>query len=131
MPHKLAMVEGARNVARNWNGGLYVHCANGHGRSSCFAALVIMLRGETDNWKEAFRMMKSHRKYINIQAPQKRMMDELQQLLQNEINAAVAANKSNSINNNSSRISTSGVGVHAGVKPSNIDSDEAEDKPLM
>lgn len=85
MPDTMAMLRGARKVAREWNGGLYVHCANGHGRSSCFAALVMLFRRQASSWREAFKMMRTHRQYIHIQAPQERIMEKLEAIILKEL----------------------------------------------
>lgn len=87
MPDKMLLLNKARLVADTWEGGIYVHCANGHGRSSCFAALVLVFRGLAADWKQAFSLMKAHRKYISVQAPQIAMMNELQAMIEPELRA--------------------------------------------
>lgn len=87
MPRMQDLIDKARTVADEWEGGVYVHCANGHGRSSCFAALVMLFRGMCPDWKTAFAEMKKQRKYINIQGPQIAMMNEIQAIIQPELDA--------------------------------------------
>eukprot|EP01138_Halocafeteria_seosinensis_P009239 gb/GECG01009442.1/.p1 GENE.gb/GECG01009442.1/~~gb/GECG01009442.1/.p1 ORF type:complete len:261 (+),score=14.84 gb/GECG01009442.1/:1-783(+) len=59
----------------------YIHCANGHGRSSSLAALMMVIQGVQVNWRDAFEEMKKHRPLINIQPPQERILDRAQALL--------------------------------------------------
>eukprot|EP01029_Cantina_marsupialis_P029704 TRINITY_DN782031_c0_g1_i1.p1 TRINITY_DN782031_c0_g1~~TRINITY_DN782031_c0_g1_i1.p1 ORF type:complete len:348 (+),score=77.80 TRINITY_DN782031_c0_g1_i1:31-1044(+) len=54
---------------------VYIHCANGHGRSSSFCAVVMVMRGFCDTIDEAFEMIKKHRPAVGIRQPQKDMLD--------------------------------------------------------
>lgn len=77
VPETHAMVALAKEVA-TWKGDVYVHCANGHGRSASLAAMVMVLRGEADSWREAFRLMRLSRPLVHIQPPQEAILDEVE-----------------------------------------------------
>lgn len=59
----------------------YVHCANGHGRSATYCAVVMMYRGQARGWRHAFTVMKAKRPWINIQRPQELAMDRIEGIL--------------------------------------------------
>ncbi len=60
---------------------MYIHCANGHGRSTSLAALVLVYRGEFRTWREAFAHIQQHRRLAKIHSNQELVMDEAQRLL--------------------------------------------------
>jgi protein-tyrosine phosphatase len=59
-----------------WEGSVYVHCANGVGRSASFAACLMIMRGHATSIDDAFTQMKAVR-YVNIQPNQRAMLDAL------------------------------------------------------
>lgn len=75
-------VEAARRIAA-LEGGVYIHCAQGHGRSAALAAAVLILRGLANDLNEAQRMLVAARPKIALKASQRRLlarvMPELQQ----------------------------------------------------
>lgn len=77
MPKPHDMLALAREVA-TWEGAVYVHCANGHGRSASLAALVMVLRGISPDWRAAFTKMQAARPLVHLQPPQERILDDLQ-----------------------------------------------------
>lgn len=77
MPPRDELLKLARRVA-DMRGKTYVHCANGHGRSACLAALVLMIRGEATGWRDAFVIMRKTRPQVNIQSPQENMLQSIE-----------------------------------------------------
>ena len=80
MPNEQAMLALAAQVASLPAEALpaYIHCANGHGRSSSLLALVLLLRGEVSHWREAFKLMKAKRPGVNVHRNQELMLDAMQ-----------------------------------------------------
>jgi hypothetical protein len=78
MPDPRALIAAAVEV-NTWTGPVYVHCANGHGRSSCFAALLMLQRGEAASWREAFAMMARVRPWVSLHDNQAKLMDFVEQ----------------------------------------------------
>jgi hypothetical protein len=76
LPENEALLSLAHEAA-GWDGDIYISCANGHGRSACLAALILLIRGQATDWRAAFRDMKKHRPAIGIQRNQTRTMDDL------------------------------------------------------
>jgi hypothetical protein len=64
-----------------WREEVYIHCANGHGRSASLAALVLVYRGMFRTWREAFAHIQLSRKLAKIHVNQEHIMDEAQALL--------------------------------------------------
>jgi hypothetical protein len=77
MPLPESIIEAVHEV-QTWPGATYVHCANGHGRSACFAALMMVIRGHSSTWREAFLAMKRIRPYVNIHGGQAVLMDSVE-----------------------------------------------------
>eukprot|EP00928_Gymnodinium_smaydae_P080903 TRINITY_DN64506_c0_g1_i1.p1 TRINITY_DN64506_c0_g1~~TRINITY_DN64506_c0_g1_i1.p1 ORF type:complete len:315 (+),score=51.80 TRINITY_DN64506_c0_g1_i1:65-946(+) len=71
---------------------VYIHCANGRGRSCCFAALVLLLRpGGPRNVEEAFAQIRAAR-------PQVRVARAQRQLVEATVNATVEVEMSSDVN---------------------------------
>ena len=64
-----------------WRHSVYIHCANGHGRSTSLAALVLVYRGQFRTWREAFAHIQRSRLLAKIHVNQEKVMDTAQQLL--------------------------------------------------
>jgi len=64
-----------------WRHNVYIHCANGHGRSTSLAALVLVYRGEFRTWREAFTHIQGSRLLAKFHVNQEQVMDTAQQLL--------------------------------------------------
>ena len=77
MPLPGALIAAAATVG-GWPGGVYVHCANGHGRSACFAALLMVLRGESATWRAAVEQMKTVRPLVSVHGTQAALMDDVE-----------------------------------------------------
>lgn len=77
MPLPGALIAAAATVG-SWPGGVYVHCANGHGRSACFAALLMVLRGDCSSWRDAVAQMKTVRPLVSVHGTQAALMDEVE-----------------------------------------------------
>mmetsp|Transcript_84322 Transcript_84322/g.139576 ORF Transcript_84322/g.139576 Transcript_84322/m.139576 type:complete len:297 (-) Transcript_84322:43-933(-) len=76
---KQALLRVAREVA-SWDTSqpVYVHCANGRGRSLCFAALVLVLRnGGPTTVDDAIASIKRQRPQVNAQRPQRDLVAEV------------------------------------------------------
>lgn len=80
MPLPESLIAAVAEV-QTWSGATYVHCANGHGRSSCFAALLMLVRGHAPSWRAAFASMKAIRPYVNIHGGQAVLMDSVEALM--------------------------------------------------
>jgi hypothetical protein len=63
--------------AAGWDGDIYISCANGHGRSACLAALIMLVRGLATSWEDAFQQMRKNRTSISIQRNQVAIMHEI------------------------------------------------------
>lgn len=77
MPLPGALIAAAATVG-SWPGGVYVHCANGHGRSACFAALLMVLRGDCASWRDAVAQMKTVRPLVSVHGTQAALMDDVE-----------------------------------------------------
>ena len=53
-------------------GDTFVHCANGHGRSSLVVAMVMIIRGVAPDIKSAYDLMRQHRPRVHYQPAQER-----------------------------------------------------------
>jgi protein-tyrosine phosphatase len=61
----------------------YVHCANGHGRSGLFAAMMLVYDGHCKTIDEALLVMKQKRQVLNWQPHQQRVAEQALELLRN------------------------------------------------
>ena len=61
--------------------GVYIHCANGHGRSGLFAALYLVHNGMCKNIDEAKIIMKRKRNVLNWQPHQQNVAEEALRIL--------------------------------------------------
>ena len=73
-------VETVREVAA-LEGDVYVHCAQGHGRSAAVAAGLMIARGLADDADEAERMMMQSRAKIWLNGPQRALVRRVTPLL--------------------------------------------------
>lgn len=73
-------MELVRKVAR-WQGGVYIHCASGHGRSATVAAAVLMVRGLAADAKAAENLMKRVRPGIRLSLGQRRLLGRVHERL--------------------------------------------------
>lgn len=76
-PPQRAFLELVREVA-SWEGCVYVHCANGRGRSATAVAAVLMARGSADNVEQAMALLKKARPKTNLSRPQMRLLQKLE-----------------------------------------------------
>ena len=67
------------------NHSVYVHCANGHGRSGLFAGILMVMRGDCSSLEEARVLMKSRRSVIGWQPHQQRIAEETLHLWKHDI----------------------------------------------
>lgn len=58
-------------------GGIYIHCAMGHGRSAMVAAALIIARGLADNPEDAIQRIKAARPGIKLNAAQRKLLESL------------------------------------------------------
>jgi protein-tyrosine phosphatase len=68
-PEQGAFRDAVQKVAA-WEGGVYVHCALGHGRSALVAAAVLMARGLADGPEEALLQVKRVRPGVRLDCRQ-------------------------------------------------------------
>lgn len=66
------------------DGVLYVHCANGHGRTGLTAAMLVMLRESAFDAQAAFAQVKARRNGVGLSAAQKRSLQQAAELLRAE-----------------------------------------------
>ena len=57
-----------------WQAGVYVHCANGRGRSAAVVAGVLMARGLADDADGAIALLKKARPGVNLSKAQRRLL---------------------------------------------------------
>lgn len=60
----------AARSAADWNGGVYVHCALGHGRSATLMAAILIQKGLAVDVSDALDLIKKSRKHISISPSQ-------------------------------------------------------------
>ncbi|HSG71404.1 MAG TPA: dual specificity protein phosphatase family protein, partial [Planctomycetaceae bacterium] len=63
--------------------GLYIHCAEGHGRTGLVASCFILKYGIASNPKEALECIQEHRPLIRLNASQKGCLNEYHRGLHN------------------------------------------------
>ena len=63
---------------------VYVHCANGRGRSACVVAMVLVLRGLATDIESAWAMIRQERPQCNIGSSQRAILMAAMQLARNE-----------------------------------------------
>jgi len=80
VPEEESFVELVHKIAR-WPGGVYVHCASGHGRSATVAAAVLIARGLAADGKTAEEMLKEARPGIRLSPGQRRLLGRVQERL--------------------------------------------------
>ena len=56
---------------------MYIHCANGHGRSGVFAAIMLVARGLLSDLDEAKKYLKEKRSVINWQEHQQDVAEDV------------------------------------------------------
>jgi protein-tyrosine phosphatase len=57
-----------------WQGGVYVHCALGHGRSAAVAAAVLLARGLASTVREAEQMLRQARPGVRLKKAQRALL---------------------------------------------------------
>jgi protein-tyrosine phosphatase len=75
-PDERALRELAAQVA-GWTGGVYIHCALGHGRSALLAAVVLMERGLAGDAKQAEALLRQARPGIGLKPAQRRLLRKM------------------------------------------------------
>ena len=64
---------------------VFIHCAQGHGRTGLVAALVLIARGDTDDPNVALNMVKSSRPMVGLNGLQRDMLVETTALIQSSL----------------------------------------------
>lgn len=64
----------------NWPGGVYVHCASGHGRTGMFAVALLLARGLAPDVPAAVAMLRAARPRVRLNAAQRRRVEGWQNL---------------------------------------------------
>ncbi len=59
-------------------GGIYVHCASGHGRSALVAAALLLVRGQAADAKQALGLVRKARPAVRLQPSQYRLLESIQ-----------------------------------------------------
>jgi protein-tyrosine phosphatase len=76
LPDVKRLAELAREAA-GFAGRVYVHCAQGHGRTGLFAAAVLLARGAARDAGEAIRLVKAARPNVRLKPAQRRALEQL------------------------------------------------------
>jgi protein-tyrosine phosphatase len=63
--------------AASWPGVIYIHCAQGHGRSALLAAAVLVRRGLAGDGREAEAMLRRVRPGVRLTRRQRAVLDRL------------------------------------------------------
>ncbi len=71
--HFLEVVE----KAADWPGTVYVHCAQGRGRSALFAAAVLLRRGLATDARQAEELLRKTRGVVRLTPVQRRVLDRI------------------------------------------------------
>ena len=69
-PEQEALRDAVQQVA-GWEGGVYVHCALGHGRSALVVAAVVMARGSAATPAEALALVRKARPGVKLNRAQR------------------------------------------------------------
>jgi len=78
------------------NGGVYIHCANGHGRSVMLMVVVLVVKGVATDIKDAISKIKLLRRGVHLQRGQLLTAQKLIQLLQSDSHSRLKTNNSRS-----------------------------------
>lgn len=76
LPDVKQLAELAREAA-GFAGRVYVHCAQGHGRTGLFAAAVLLARGAAKDASEAIRLVRTARPGVRLKPAQRRCLERL------------------------------------------------------
>jgi hypothetical protein len=76
LPDVKRLAEVAREAAA-FPGRVYVHCAQGHGRTGLFAAAVLLARGAAKDAGEAIRLVKAARRGVSLKPAQRRALEHI------------------------------------------------------
>ena len=68
--------------------GVYIHCANGHGRTGTLAGAVLMLGGKAQTAEEAIGFLRGCRPGVSLTTRQMKALEELGQLIGQEVKKA-------------------------------------------
>ena len=75
-PGQEAFVSALRRISE-CDGGVFIHCASGHGRSAMLAAAVLIDKGIARTAEEAERILQQARPGIRLKPAQKAMLEDL------------------------------------------------------
>eukprot|EP01102_Stenamoeba_stenopodia_P008196 TRINITY_DN2337_c0_g2_i1.p1 TRINITY_DN2337_c0_g2~~TRINITY_DN2337_c0_g2_i1.p1 ORF type:complete len:273 (-),score=47.88 TRINITY_DN2337_c0_g2_i1:553-1371(-) len=75
--HKLGRYIKIMKEAIAVDGNVFIHCANGHGRSAAFLVAVMWMSGYSPSLSEAEKTLKSIRPSIRIRAGQRRFLEQI------------------------------------------------------
>ena len=70
IPSPDAFSDLVKNIA-NWNGDVYIHCAQGHGRTGLVAAAMLIAKGITNDVDEAIAIVQSRRPGVALSGRQR------------------------------------------------------------
>jgi protein-tyrosine phosphatase len=70
-----AQFRAAVREALGCEGGVYVHCALGHGRSALFVAALLMARGDADSVEDAEARIRAVRPAVRLNGLQRRFVE--------------------------------------------------------
>ncbi len=66
------------------NNTIFIHCAEGHGRTALVAALLLVAKGRADTFDEAYKILKRKRPLIRLNKMQHRCAQKCVHLLNNK-----------------------------------------------
>ena len=76
------LLRGWLNEIADLHGTIFIHCAEGHGRTGLFAAALLLHKGQFQNPDEALRFIRSKRSLVRLGSRQMKMLNELQKFAQ-------------------------------------------------
>lgn len=74
------LVNLARRVSKA-DGAIYIHCAQGHGRTGTFTALLLLVTRQAGSVEEALAMIQKARPGVRINSAQRAVLDSASELL--------------------------------------------------
>ncbi len=91
-PSVTALRQAAQEIL-NADGGVYIHCANGHGRTGTLAGAVLLLGGRAKTPDEAIEMMCRSRPRLSLNSTQKRGLQEVARRVREELEEGAPASR--------------------------------------
>ena len=91
-PSVRALQQAAQEIV-NADDGVYIHCANGHGRTGTLAGAVLLLGGKAKTPDEAIETMRRSRPRLSLNPTQKRALEEFVRRVREELEEGAPASR--------------------------------------